>query len=42
MSRERWTHFRKFLPSRRNPVGVIDRNIIDAEIARALTAENER
>src|SRR5437868_1782879 len=42
VSRERWTHFRKFLPSRRNPVGVIDRNIIDAEIARALTAENER
>jgi uncharacterized Ntn-hydrolase superfamily protein len=40
VSRERWTHFRKFLPSRRNPVGVTDRAIIDAEIAKALAAES--
>jgi uncharacterized Ntn-hydrolase superfamily protein len=42
VSRERWTHFRRFLPSRRNPVGVIDRRVIDAEIAKALAAESER
>src|SRR5205807_9455443 len=40
VSRERWTHFRKFLPSRRDPVGITDRNVIDAEIAKAL-AESE-
>ncbi len=40
VSRERWTHFRKFLPSRRDPVGVTDRSIIDAEITKALAAES--
>jgi uncharacterized Ntn-hydrolase superfamily protein len=42
VSRERWTHFRRFLPGRHNPVGVIDRRVIDAEIAKALAAESER
>jgi uncharacterized Ntn-hydrolase superfamily protein len=42
VSRERWTHFRRFLPGRHNAVGVIDRRVIDAEIARALAAESER
>jgi uncharacterized Ntn-hydrolase superfamily protein len=42
VSRERWTHFRRFLPGRRNPLGVIDRRVIDAEIAKALAAESER
>jgi uncharacterized Ntn-hydrolase superfamily protein len=35
VSRERWVHFRKYLPSRRNPAGITDRAIIDAGIAAA-------
>jgi uncharacterized Ntn-hydrolase superfamily protein len=38
VSRERWTIFRRFLPSRRDPVGVTDRSIIEREIARELAA----
>ena len=33
VSRERWVHFRKFLPTRRNPAGITDRAAIDAAIA---------
>jgi uncharacterized Ntn-hydrolase superfamily protein len=33
VSRERWVHFRKFLPSRKNPAGITDREIIEAAIA---------
>jgi len=40
VSRERWTTFRRFLPSRRDPVGITDRSIIEQEIARTLAAEN--
>ena|SRR5579872_212627 len=40
VSRERWVHFRKFLPSRSNPAGITDRAVIDAGIAAAI--ENER
>jgi uncharacterized Ntn-hydrolase superfamily protein len=40
VSRERWVHFRKFLPTRRNPAGITDRAIIDAGIA-AATAEHK-
>jgi uncharacterized Ntn-hydrolase superfamily protein len=40
VSREHWMHFRKFLPSRRDPVGVTDRRVINAEIAKALAAES--
>jgi uncharacterized Ntn-hydrolase superfamily protein len=36
VSRERWVHFRKFLPSRGNPAGVTDRETIDAGIAAAI------
>src|ERR1700684_364199 len=36
VSRERWVHFRKYLPSRKNPAGVTDRAVIDAGIAAAL------
>ena len=36
VSRERWLHFRKFLPSRKNPAGITDRAVIDAGIAAAL------
>lgn len=39
VSRERWVHFAKFLPSKRNPVGIIDRAQLEAGIAAALAAE---
>jgi uncharacterized Ntn-hydrolase superfamily protein len=42
VSRERWTVFRRFLPSRRDPVGVTDRAVIDEELARAAGAEDRR
>jgi uncharacterized Ntn-hydrolase superfamily protein len=42
VSRERWVHFRKFLPSRRDPVGTTDRAAIEAGIAAALAAETGR
>jgi uncharacterized Ntn-hydrolase superfamily protein len=42
VSRERWVHFRKFLPNRRDPVGTTDRAVIEAGIAAALAAETVR
>jgi uncharacterized Ntn-hydrolase superfamily protein len=39
VSRERWAHFRKFIPTRQNPAGVTDRAIIDAEIAASIAGE---
>ena len=33
VSRERWVHYRKFLPSRKNPAGITDREVIAAGIA---------
>jgi uncharacterized Ntn-hydrolase superfamily protein len=39
VSRERWVHFRQFLPSRRNPAGITDRAVIDAGIAAAIANE---
>ncbi len=39
VSRERWTHFRAFVPTRENPAGVFDRAEIDAGIERSLAAE---
>jgi uncharacterized Ntn-hydrolase superfamily protein len=36
VSRERWVHFRQFLPTRGNPAGVTDRATIDASIEAAL------
>jgi uncharacterized Ntn-hydrolase superfamily protein len=39
VSRERWVHFRKFLPSRNNPAGITDRKIIDAGIEAAIAGE---
>jgi uncharacterized Ntn-hydrolase superfamily protein len=39
VSRERWVHFRKYLPSRKNPAGITDRRIIDAGIAAAIASE---
>ena len=39
VSRERWVHFRKFLPTRKNPAGVTDRAAIDAGIEAGLAGE---
>jgi uncharacterized Ntn-hydrolase superfamily protein len=39
VSRERWVHFLKFLPSSKNPHGELDRAKIDAGIAAAVAAE---
>jgi uncharacterized Ntn-hydrolase superfamily protein len=38
VSRERWVHFRQFLPTRQNPAGITDRNAIDAAIEAAVSA----
>jgi uncharacterized Ntn-hydrolase superfamily protein len=42
VSRERWMSFRRFLPGRRDPVGVTDRSIIEMEIARELAGEKRQ
>src|SRR5262249_27598783 len=42
VGRGRWMHFRKFLPNRHDPVGTLDRDVIDAEIARLVAAETMR
>jgi len=39
VSRERWVHFRQFLPTRANPAGVTDRAAIDAAIDAAQASE---
>ena len=39
VSRERWVHFRKYLPSRANPAGITDRETIDSGIAAAIAGE---
>jgi uncharacterized Ntn-hydrolase superfamily protein len=39
VSRERWVHFRKYLPSRKNPAGITDRAVIDSGITAALEGE---
>ena len=39
VSRERWVHFRKYLPSRENPAGIADRAIIEAGIDAAIASE---
>ena len=36
VSRERWVHFRKFLPKRGDPAGVIDRDFINVEVEKAV------
>ena len=41
VSRERWVHFRKFLPSRKNPAGITDRKTIDAGIEASIEASIE-
>lgn len=39
VSRERWVHFRPFLPTRKNPAGITDRKIIDAGIEAAIAGK---
>jgi uncharacterized Ntn-hydrolase superfamily protein len=39
VSRERWVHFRPFLPTRKNPAGITDRAVIDARVAAATTGK---
>ncbi len=39
VSRERWVHFRKFLPTRQNPAGITDRATIDASIEAAIAGQ---
>lgn len=39
VSRERWVHFRPFLPGHADPVGVTDRTTIEAGIARSRASE---
>ncbi|MFG3595069.1 DUF1028 domain-containing protein [Bradyrhizobium sp. RDI18] len=39
VSRERWVHFRPFLPTRKNPAGITDRTVIDARIEAATTGK---
>jgi uncharacterized Ntn-hydrolase superfamily protein len=38
VSRERWVHFRQFLPTRKNPAGITDRAAIDAGIEASIEA----
>jgi uncharacterized Ntn-hydrolase superfamily protein len=39
VSRERWVHFRQFLPTRQNPAGITDRATIDAGIEAAVLSQ---
>jgi uncharacterized Ntn-hydrolase superfamily protein len=39
VSRQRWVHFRQFIPTRRNPAGITDRAIIDATIEAATAGK---
>jgi uncharacterized Ntn-hydrolase superfamily protein len=38
VSRERWVHFRAFMPTRKNPARITDRATIDAEIEASIKA----
>jgi uncharacterized Ntn-hydrolase superfamily protein len=40
VSRERWVHFRRFLPTRKNPAGITDRAVIDASIEAATAGKS--
>jgi uncharacterized Ntn-hydrolase superfamily protein len=39
VSREYFVHFRKFVPRRDDPIGVVDRRVIEAGIAKAVGAK---
>ena len=38
VSRERWVHFRPFMPTRQNPAGITDRSTIDAGVEAGIQA----
>jgi uncharacterized Ntn-hydrolase superfamily protein len=40
VSRERWVHFRQFLPTRKNPAGITDRAVIDAAVQAATASQS--
>src|SRR3954453_13565586 len=40
VSRERWVHFRQFMPTRKNPAGITDRATIDAAVAAAAAGQS--
>jgi uncharacterized Ntn-hydrolase superfamily protein len=40
VSRERWVHFRQFMPTRKNPAGITDRAVIDASIEAATAGKS--
>jgi hypothetical protein len=40
VSRERWVHFRNFIPTRQNPAGITDRATIEAGIDTALAGKS--
>jgi uncharacterized Ntn-hydrolase superfamily protein len=42
VSRERFVHFARFLPSKRDPVGITDRDIIERELAKAIAADDSQ
>jgi uncharacterized Ntn-hydrolase superfamily protein len=42
VSREFFVHFTRFLPSRRDPVGVTDRSVIERAVAGAVAAEDSQ
>ena len=39
VSRERWVHFRPFLPTRKNPAGITDRATIDAGVEAGIAGQ---
>ena len=39
VSRERWVHFRQYLPTRKNPAGITDRTTIDSGIAADIAGQ---
>ena len=39
VSREHWTLFRDFIPTRENPAGIFDRAAINAAVERSQAAE---
>ena len=42
IGRQRLFHYVKFMPSRANPSGTLDRNVIEAGIAAAVAAEQNK
>jgi uncharacterized Ntn-hydrolase superfamily protein len=36
VARERWLHFRRHMPSREHPSGMVDRSTLDAQIAQSI------